>query len=336
MKSLRQGRRAALVGTLLAGISSARSNAQPIAAGRPIRLIVPFPPGGAIDILGRLLADRLPPVLGQSVVVENRSGAGGIIGGDAIAKAAPDGTTIGIVGVAVLCAAQFLYNRLPFDPQADLAPVTQISDGARLCVVNAQTAAQRGWTDFRALIAWAKANPEGVSMASSGVGTSSHLVITAVNEAAGVRILHVPYRGGGPAINDLVAGRVDMMFDSPPALMPLVERGAVKPLAVSTRARQFFVPDVPGMAEFADIGLGDLDVDTWNAVMAPAGTPAPVIARLAEAIRIIATQSDLTERLRPLGFRTVLSEAPESLAKLIRDDTPRWQRIVQSSGVKLD
>lgn len=336
MRIGQQGRRAVLLGTVLAGMSRADAGAQPIAGGRPIRLIVPFPPGGAIDILGRLLADRLTPVLGQSVVIENRSGAGGMIGGEAIAKAAPDGTTIGIVGVAVLCAAQFLYNRLPFNPQADLAPVTQISDGARLCVVNAETAAKRGWTDFRALIAWARANPEGVSMASSGVGTSSHLTIAAVNEAAGVRILHVPYRGGGPAINDLVAGRIDMMFDSPPALMPLIERGAVKPLAVSTRGRQFFVPDVPGMGEFADIGLGGLDVDTWNAVMAPAGTPATIIARLAEAVRIAAIRSDLTERLRPLGFRTVLSETPEALANLIRDDTPRWQRIVHASGAKLD
>ncbi len=173
-------------------------------------------------------------------------------------------------------------------------------------------------------------------MASSGVGTSSHLTIAAVNEAAGVQILHVPYRGGGPAINDLVAGRIDMMFDSPPGLMPLIERGAAKPLAVSTRGRQFFAPDVPGMGEFDDIGLGDLDVDTWNAVMVPAGTPAPIIAHLAQAIRVAAAQSDITEALRPLGFRTVLSDTPEALAKLIRDDAPRWQRIVHSSGVKLD
>ncbi|WP_458098407.1 Bug family tripartite tricarboxylate transporter substrate binding protein [Roseomonas sp. WA12] len=142
MMSGQHGRRSVLLGSVLAGMSSADVGAQPIAGGRPIRLIVPFLPGGAIDTLGRLLADRLMPVLGQSVVVENRSGAGGIIGSDAIAKAAPDGTTVGIVGVAVLCAAQFLYSRLPFNPQADLAPVTQISDGSRLCVVNAQTAAR--------------------------------------------------------------------------------------------------------------------------------------------------------------------------------------------------
>ena len=173
-------------------------------------------------------------------------------------------------------------------------------------------------------------------MASSGVGTSSHLTIAAVNQAARVRILHVPYRGGEQAINDLVAGRIDMMFDSSPALMPLLERGAVKALAVSTRSRQFFVPDVPGMGGFADLGLGDLDADTWNAVMAPAGTPASVISRLAEAVRTAVTQTDLAERLRPLGFRAVLSEPPEAMARLIREDTPRWQNIVQASGVTLD
>jgi tripartite-type tricarboxylate transporter receptor subunit TctC len=325
-----------LLGGALAALGAGGAAAQPIAGGRTVRLIVPFPPGGAIDILGRFLADRLSPVLGQSVVVENRSGAGGVIGADAVAKAPPDGTTLGIIGVAVLCAAPFLYTRMPFDVQADLAAVTQITDGSRLCVVNAATAARRGWTDFRALIAWAKANPDGVTMGSSGAGTSSHLNLEAINQAAGVRILHVPYRGGGPAINDLVSGQIDMMFDSPPALMPLVERGVVKAFAVSTRQRQFYVPDVPGMGEFADIGLGDIDVDTWNAIMAPAGTPAPVIARLAEAFRAVATQTDLPDRLRPLGFRTVLSDTPAALAQLIRADTPRWQRLVQLSGARLD
>lgn len=334
MMKLILGRRPLLAGA--GALAATGAAAQPIAGGRTIRLIVPFPPGGAIDILGRLLADRLAPVLGQSVVIENRSGAGGVIGADAVAKAVPDGTTLGIIGVAVLCAAPSLYARMPFDPLADLAPVTQITDGSRLCVVNTDTAARRGWTDFRALIHWARANPDGVTMGSSGVGTSSHLNIEAINQAAGVRILHVPYRGGGPAINDLVSGRIDMMFDSPPALMPLVERGAVRALAVSTRQRQFYVPDVPGMGEFADLGLGELDVDTWNAVMAPGGTPAPVVARLAEAIRQAATGSDLGDRLRPLGFRTVLSDAPADLAKIIRDDMPRWQRLVQLSGAKLD
>ncbi|MGG5807635.1 Bug family tripartite tricarboxylate transporter substrate binding protein [Falsiroseomonas sp. CW058] len=335
MKGLMHRRRSLLMGAALAAGARA-AGAQPVAGGRTVRLVVPFPPGGAIDILGRLLADRLSPVLGQSVVVENRSGAGGVIGADAVAKAPPDGATLGIIGVAVLCAAPFLYARMPFDPLTDLAPVTQITDGSRLCVVNADTAARRGWTDFRALIHWARANPEGVTMGSSGAGTSSHLNIEAINQAAGVRILHVPYRGGGPAINDLVSGRIDMMFDSPPALMPLVERGAVKALAVSTRQRQFYVPDVPGMGEFADLGLGDLDVDTWNAIMAPPGTPAPVIARLLDAVRVAATGSDLPDRLRPLGFRTVLSDTPAALAALIRADTPRWQRLVQISGAKLD
>lgn len=173
-------------------------------------------------------------------------------------------------------------------------------------------------------------------MGSSGTGTSSHLNIEAINRAAGVCILHVPYRGGGPAINDLVAGQIDMMFDSPPALMPLVEHGAVKALAVSTRQRQFYLPDVPGMGEFADLGLGDLDVDTWNAIIAPAGTPTPVLARLAEALRVVAAQSDLSVRLRPLGFRAVLSDTPAALAQLIRTDMPRWQHLVQISGAKLD
>ncbi len=330
------GRRTLLRASAIAGLGAAGAAAQPVAGGRTVRLIVPFPPGGAIDILGRLLADRLAPVLGQSVVVENRGGAGGLLGADAVAKAVPDGTTLGIIGVAVICAGPFLYARMPFNPLTDLAPVTQITDGSRLCVVNAETAARRGWTDFRALVNWAKANPEGVTMGSSGTGTSSHLNIEAINQAAGIRIVHVPYRGGGPAINDLVSGRIDMMFDSPPALMPLVERGVIRALAVSTRGRQFYVPDVPGMGEFADLGLGELDVDTWNAIMAPAGTPASVVDRLADAIRSAAMGSDLADRLRPLGFRTVLSASPAALLELIRADTPRWGRLVQLSGARLD
>lgn len=330
-----RGRRDWLLGAV-ASLAAGTAAAQPLAGGRTIRMIVPFPPGGAIDILGRLLADGLAPALGQTVVVENRSGAGGIIGADALAKATPDGTTIGIIGVAVLCAAPFLYARLPFDPQQDLAPVTQLTDGARLCVVNAETAARNGWTDFRALVAWARAHPEEIRMASSGTGTSSHLNLEAVNGAAGIRILHVPYRGGGPAINDLLSGQIDMMFDSPPGLMPHVRSGALKPLAVSTKRRQPFLPEVPGMGEFADLGLGDLDVDTWNALMVPAGTPAPVIRRISEAVRSVAARSEFAARLAPLGFGTVLSETPEVLAALIRADTPRWADFVRISGARLD
>lgn len=326
-------RRAILSASLLAAATPAL--AQP-AGGRPVRLIVPFPPGGAVDILGRLVAERLGAALGQTVLVENRGGAGGNIGADAVAKATPDGTTLGIIGVANLCAAPFLYKTMAFDPQKDLAPVSAIVTGAVLCVVNAETAAKNGWTDFPSMVAWGRAHPEEIRMGSSGTGTTSHLTIEAVNRATGARITHVPYRGGGPAINDLLAGTIDMMFDVMPALMPHVGSGKFKPLAGSSAQRLTILPEVPGLAEFGALGLGDIDIQTWNAIMAPAGTPAPVVQRLFEAIRQVAAQPEFVERLRPLGYTTILSDSPAALAARIREETPRWERLVRISGAQLD
>lgn len=310
--------------------------AQPVAGGRNIRLVVPFPPGGAIDLLGRLIAERLGPALGQTVVVENRGGAGGIIGADAVAKGEKDGTVLGILGVTTLAAFPFMTNRLPFDPQRDFAPVSQITDGALLCVVNAENARRNGWTDFRKLVEWSRAHPDQVKMGSSGSGTSSHINIEAINSFARARILHVPYRGGGPAINDLVAGTIDMMFDVMPALMPHVESGRFLAFAVSSKARLAILPNVPGMGDFADLGLADHNLVTWNAIAAPGGTPEPVVARLHQAVRQIAAMPDFVERLKPLGYGTVTSPTPAALAALVEEERPRWQRLVQISGARLD
>ncbi|MBL6080247.1 tripartite tricarboxylate transporter substrate binding protein [Belnapia sp. T18] len=310
--------------------------AQPVAGGRPLRLIVPFPPGGAIDILGRLIAERLGTLLAQTVVTENRGGAGGNIGADALAKSPSDGSAIGLIGATTLCAAPFLYKSLSFDPQRDLAPISNVTTGPVLCVVNADTAAKRGWSDFPALIAWSRAQPEQVTMGSSGTGTTSHLTIAAVNQATGARITHVPYRGGGPAISDLLAGTIDMMFDVMPALMPHVEAGRFRPLAVSSAERLPFLPDVPGMRDLAALGLGDLDIQSWNAMMAPGSTPAPVLAQLNETVRRIAADPAFVERLRPLGYQVLTSETPEALTARIQAETPRWKRLVEISGARLD
>ncbi len=329
-------RRAFLLAAGSLPLSAPALHAQPVAGGRTVRLIVPFPPGGAIDILGRLLADRLGPVLGQNVVVDNRAGAGGLIGADVIAKGDRDGSVIGIVGVTTLCAAQFMQARMPFDPQRDLAPVSQITDGALLCVVNAESARRHGWTDFRAMIRWSRANPEQLKMGSSGNGTSSHLNIAAINRFADAKILHVPYRGGGPAINDLVSGTIDMMFDVSPALMPHVEAGRFRALAVSSGQRLSFMPDMPAMSDFADLGLGEHSVITWNAIVTAGGTPEPVVSRLFAALRAVAAQPDFVNRLMPLGYGTVVSETPAALTRLVQEETPRWQRLVEISGARLD
>jgi tripartite-type tricarboxylate transporter receptor subunit TctC len=301
-----------------------------------VRVVVPFPPGGAIDLLGRLVAERLGPALGQDVVVENRGGAGGILGTDAVAKGPKDGTVIGVIGGVTLTAFPTLYNRLPFDPVRDLQPLTQITTGALICVVNAEAAEKRGWKDFRALIAYSKANPEQVKMGSSGPGTSSHLCIEAVNSMAGARILHVPYRGGAPAITDLLSGTIDMMFDVTPALMPHVQSGKFKAMALSSKERMDFAPDVPAMGDFPDLGLGELDISPWNALMLPAGTPEPVVQRLFQAVRQVAADPAFVGRLKPLGYEVELSESPAALAAQVTRETPFWKRLVELSGVKLD
>ncbi|WP_207541260.1 Bug family tripartite tricarboxylate transporter substrate binding protein, partial [Sabulicella rubraurantiaca] len=189
---------------------------------RPVRFIVPFPAGGASDITGRLLGERLQPILGQPFLVDNRGGAGGNVGADAVAKAEPDGHTILLSAAALLAANKFLYRRsMPFDPMRDLAPVTRVSTGTVLLVVNAD----RPWRSFADLVAAAKTAPGRISMGSSGAGTTSHLTLSSINRAAGMDISHIPYRGGGPAITDLLAGTIDMMFDVIPALMPHVRSG---------------------------------------------------------------------------------------------------------------
>jgi len=310
-------------------------HAQPLAGGRPVRVIVPFAPGGAFDITSRLIAERLGRVLGQTVIVENRAGAGGLIGSDVIAKGDKDGSVLAMLGVTMFTAMPFLHSRMPFDPQKDLTPITQITDGALLCVVNADTARRNGWTDFRALIQWSRANPERVRMGSSGAGTSSHFNISAINRFADAKILHVPYSGGGPAINDVLAGNIDMMFDVMPALMPHVESGKFKALAVSSANRLSILPGIPGMKEFADLGLGDYGLEPWNVMVTAGGTPEPIVQRLFEAIRTVGRQPDFVERLRPLGYGCVLSESPAAVAEQIRQETPRWQRVVEISGATM-
>ncbi|WP_159996262.1 tripartite tricarboxylate transporter substrate binding protein [Roseomonas sp. 18066] len=314
----------------LAALAATPLLARPALAQRPaaLKIIVAFPPGGALDLLARLLAERLGPVLGQPVTVENRAGNGGALGAEAVARAAPDGGTLGLLGLTTWTAMPAIFPRLPFEPARDFTPLTLVSAGALLCVVHAGTAAARGWDDFRALATWARAHPGKVTMGSSGKGTASHLCLAAVNQATGAAIEHVPYRGGGPAIQDLLAGNVDMMFDVMPALLPHVRDGKLRALAVSSARPLATLPGVPGMAGFADLGLGALDLVTWNAMAAPAGLPAPVADRLLQAIRLAATGADFRERLRPLGYEAVVSDSRGELTQLIEQQRPVWQRLV--------
>ena len=302
----------------------------PWAPSRTIRLIVPIAAGGARDITARLLGERITPLLGQTVVVENRAGAGGNIGAQFVASAERDGHTIMLAAANTLAANKWLYGaRMPIEPTRDLAPITRVSTGTILLVVNAQ----RPWRTFAELIAFARANPGRVTMGSSGTGTTSHLFIEKVKRAAGVDITHVPYRGGGPAIQDLVAGNIDMMFDVMPALIPHVREGRFRALAVGSAARVAYVPgveNVPGMDELMP-GQG-IDAQAWYALVAPGGTPVPILARWHEAIARIVRESDLAARLTPLGFQAMTDASPEAFLAFWRQEEVAWRQLVEISG----
>ncbi|HEV7264712.1 MAG TPA: tripartite tricarboxylate transporter substrate binding protein [Falsiroseomonas sp.] len=324
----RLARRPLLLAALaLPGIAQAQTR-------RPLRIVVPFPPGGGVDTLGRRLADRLAPVLGQQVVVDNRSGAGGLIGADAVAKAPADGTTIGIIGAATLCAAPFLQQAMPFDVARDLRAVTQISDSAVLLAVTTQMAEARGWTDLAAVLAWASANPGAFRVAHAGPTTVTHLVMSALVQQSGAQITLVPYRGGAQQATDLIAGIVEGSADLPAALIPQAAAGRVKLLGTSSGTRLGLLPDVPAFAETP--GLEGFDVRSWNMIMAPSGTPEEEVARLAAGIREVATDPAFRAALRPVGYDPVTSASPAAAGQMIRDETPRWQRLVQISGAKVE
>jgi tripartite-type tricarboxylate transporter receptor subunit TctC len=322
---------AALGAPLMAGASPASAQSFP---SRSVRIVVPFAPGGAVDITGRLLAEKLQPILGQQFVVENRGGAGGNIGADVVAKADKDGHTILLGTATILAANKFMFRRgMPFDPIRDFAPVTRVSTGTVLLVVNSQ----RPWQNFGELIEAARRAPGRLTMGSSGTGTASHLTISAVSRAAGVDITHVPYRGGGPAITDLLAGSIDMMFDVMPALMPHVREGRFRALAVGSADRVDYVPgleQVPGMREL--MPQAGIDMQSWYAVTAPAGTPADRIATLHRAIVQVVRTDDFRNRLQPLGFKPTWDETPEGFGAYMRAEEQVWQRIVEASGATME
>lgn len=318
-------RRAVLLGALATpSLALAQSR-------RPLRVVVPFAPGGGVDSLGRLLAERLTSLLdGQQVVVENRSGAGGLIGADAVAKGPADGTIIGVIGAATLCAAPFIQPTMPFDVTKDFRAVSQISDSAVVFAVGAEVARQRGWTDMASLLAWAKANPGGVRVANAGVGTVTHLALSAINTAAGVELTGVPYRGGSQQAMDVIAGTVEATADLPAALLPHIATGRMKAFGVSSSTRLAFLPEVPALAETA--GLGSIDIRSWNAILAPAATPEAEVQRLFAAIHRVGQDPSFGVALRPFGYDAVVSESPAAMTAKIARETPIWRRLVEISG----
>jgi tripartite-type tricarboxylate transporter receptor subunit TctC len=323
-------RRSLLLGGLAAPLLAAPAYAQGWQPSRPVRMIVPIAPGGANDIVARMIGERLSAVIGQPVIIENRPGAGGNIGAQAVLQMEKDGLTWLFTSANVLTANTFLYgNRMPFVPLRDFAPVTRVGVGTLLWVVNAQ----RPWRTFQEQIEFARRNPGHVTMGSSGTGAISHLYFEKVKRETGTDMTHVPYRGGGPAIQDLLAGNIDMMFDVIPALLPHVREGRFRALAAGSAKRIDYVPelaDVPGMDDLLP-GKG-IDALNWWSVVCATGTPEPAIAGMHAALQRVLAQEEVKQRLLGLTVFPLVDESPAAFGAFWRSQIPVWQELVEASG----
>jgi tripartite-type tricarboxylate transporter receptor subunit TctC len=292
---------------------------------RPVHLIVPFPPGGVADIIARPIAERLSRSLGEPVVVENRGGATGTLGASYVAHAAADGYTLLLGTTNEIAMSPTLYPSLPYDPTTAFSPVTSVAVFPNVLVV-ASDASARTLAD---LVAMARAKPGALSFASSGIGSTNHLTAELFSRQANVTILHVPYKGGGPALTDVSGGQVTAMFATLPSAIGLIKGRTLRALAVTGLERSAALPDVPTAKES---GMPDLVVTTWNGVLAPAGTPAPVIARLHQALAEAVSDPALKQIFGALGAETELI-TPEEFAQRIRRDFDGWSGIIKQSGI---
>lgn len=303
-------------------------HAEPAYPAKPIRLIVPFAPGGSTDVLARQLAAALSPELGQPVIVENKAGAGGNIGGDYVAKSAPDGYTLLIAAAGPIVINPSLYARMPYSPTKDLRPVTLLIQEPNLMAINPKIPAKT----VAEFIAYAKSNPTGVSFGSPGNGSPAHLAGEWFNQLTGTTMVHVPYKGTGPALNDLLAGQIAMMIDNMPALWPHVQSGKLRALAVSTEKRATTAPEVPTVAES---GVKGFAFGAWKGLMAPAATPPAIVERLHAATMKALAKPDFRKRLVELGAEPV-GNTPAQFAAVIKTETASWAALVKSTGTKLD
>lgn len=294
---------------------------------RPVRIIVPVAPGGSLDILGRLLARHLAPRLGQAVVAENLPGAGSNIAFEAVARARPDGLTL-LVGSDPLTINPALYPRLGFDPVRDFTPIVEAVRAPQVLVVNPASPVR----DVQAFIAWAREAEGRLTVASQGNGSIGHLAGALFAQEAGIAFTHVPYRGGGPAVIDLVAGHVEALFVTLPAATEHIRGGRLRALAVTGAERSPALPDVPTVAETV---LPGFDVVTWQGILAPAGTPAAAVSRLATELAAVLALPEVARDLTRQGF-TVTGHDPDRFAALVRAEAARWPEVVRRAGARLE
>ncbi len=317
--------RAALLALTVAFAPVAFSQSFP---SKPIRLVCPFPPAGAVDIASRAIAHELTKLLGQPVTVENRPGAGGNLGGEIAARSAPDGYTLFMTTSGIQAINPVLYAKMPFDPNKDLVPVAPLVSLNNVLVLNPSVPAK----SVKDVIALAKKDPGKLTYASSGNGTSIHMSGAMFTQLTGVDMLHIPYKGSGPAVTDLLAGQVNMMFDNIPSSLPHIKAGKLHALATTGARRDPALPDLPTIAE---AGVPGYESGVWFGLSVPAGTPRDVIARLnAEAVNS-AKSPEFIKRMQDLGYNIIPGTA-EHMGEMIKAEIARWTPIVKASGAKVD
>jgi len=303
------------------------ADAQDVYPSKPLKLILPFPPGGGTDILGRLLAERLAANLGQPVVTENRGGAGGNVGAEAAARSAPDGYTIVLVAPS-LAISPTLYSKLNYDPVKDFAPIALVASVPNVMITHPSVPA----ANLQEFIALAKSKPGGMNFGSGGSGTSNHLAGELLNLTAGIKLVHVPYKGVNLAMNGVLAGEVQLAFIGIPVPAPHIKAGRLRALAVLARERSPILPEVPTAEE---AGLGNFDVTTWYGILTPAGTPRPIVTRLnAEFVKIM-RNPEMKERLATMATDP-LTSTPEELGAYIQAEIAKWGDVIRKAGLRAD
>jgi len=311
---------------LLALIFSTTVLAQAWPTAKPVRMIIPYPPGGATDILGRLISQKLSPMIGQSVIVENRTGASGNIGFDYVAKAAPDGYTL-LTGTANITIGRAFSDKLPFNALTDFAPISQIVSSQNYLVIRPTLPVN----NVKELIAYAKANPGKLTYGSSGIGTPL-LCIEILKSLAGITAVHVPYKGDTPAITDLLGGQIDMYCSTITGLVSYTKSGKLKGLGVTSSKRAVSIPDVPTIEE---AGVPGYELSSWYGILAPAGTPRPIVDQLNAAIVKIVAMPDVQKAMIDGGSEPY-SNTPEEFMARIRADVDKFTKVVKDAGIKVD
>jgi len=313
---------------IAAGTAAAGALAQTAAPDtRPVTLVVPIAAGGGVDTIGRIFAAQLGDRLKQAWVVENRPGAGGLIGLDSVAKAAPDGHTLVVIETSSVLQ-KWLHKSVPFDVVADFSPVAQMATTSLVLFANPSLPA----ANVKELIAYAKANPGKLSVGTPGIGSPHHLAAAMLNARAGVDIVHVPYKGAAPSLNDLLGGQIPLIWATPTAVMQYVEAGKVKPLAVASRERIALLPNVPTLAES---GMSGFDVTIWFGIAGPAKTPRDVVGRVSREIAAVDALPELKTKTAPLGYELHYLDSKQ-LAEQIADDHTRYGKVIRDAGIAPD